>query len=98
MSELKKVVQNHEERISKLEKLIDSSSHQPLLSGEKSISSLIDSGFFANRKKYGEIIKELKIQAKFDKRHKYKEILNKFTREGKLGRKSIHHQLVYSKK
>jgi len=91
-------LENHEKRISDLEKLFKSKSVLSSIGGEDVILKLISSGFFNTHKKYGEMIKELKIQAKFKKTHKYKKILAKLTQEDKLDRKSSHKQWVYSKK
>lgn len=99
MSELEKIKQKlaiHEKRISELEKLFKSKP-VPTMSSEV-VLDLINSSFFNNPKKYGEIIKELKIKAQFDKKHKYKEILEKFVREDKLERKIVDHQWMYAKK
>ena len=94
--EIKKTLQDHEKRISKLEKLVKS---KPIssISGEKIILNFINSGFFNSHKKMGELKKELKKQAKLDKGANYSEILEKLTRENKLSRKMIGHQWVYKK-
>lgn len=97
IDEVKKILHNHEKRILDLEKLLKSKSIPTSVDGEKAVLDLINSGFFDTPKKFGEMIKELKIQAKFDKNYKYKEILAKFTRERKLGRKMVEHQWVYYK-
>ena len=97
IDEVRKILHSHEKRISELEKLVKSRSLPAALDGEKVILDLLNSGFFDTPKKNGEIKKELKIQAKFDKNHNYKDILEKFTREDKLKRKMVEHQWGYSK-
>lgn len=97
-AELQKIIENHEKRILELETLFKSKSVSIPTSGEEVVLKLLNSGFFNTQKKYGEMIKELKIQAKFKKTHKYKKILAKLTQEDKLERKSSHKQWVYSKK
>ena len=97
VKELKKIIIKHEKRISDLEKLVKSKSNNISLNGEDTISDLFNSGFLDNQKKYGEIIKELKTQAKYDKKSNYKEILAKFTRENKIDRKMVNHQWIYKK-
>jgi len=97
IDEIKKTLKKHEKRILDLEKLFKSKSIPISIGGESIVLKLINSGFFDVPKKYGEIKKQLKIQAKFDKKHKYKEILAKFTREEKLERNVVDHQWVYVK-
>jgi len=97
IDEVKKILHNHEKRILDLEKLLKSRSIPTSMDGEKVVLDLINRNFFDTPKKFGEMIKELKIQAKFDKNHKYKEILTEFTRERKLERKMVEHQWRYKK-
>ena len=62
------------------------------------VKILTNEGFFDNRyKKYGEIIAELKNQAKFIKGKNYRKILEKYTRESILKRKKIQKQWGYIK-
>ena len=96
IDEIKKILKKHENRILDLENLVNSKPIHASINGETIVLDLINSGFFDDPKKYGEIIKELKIKAKFDKNHKYREILEKFTRDDKLNRKMIDHQWNYS--
>ncbi len=98
IDEIKKILDKHEKRISGLEKLVNSKSVSVSISGETAVLDLNNSGFFETPKKYGEVIKELKIQARFNKKHKYKEILEKITQENKLERKMVDHQWKYNKK
>lgn len=98
MEEIKKILDKHEKRIFRLEKLVNSKSVSVSISEETAVLDLINSGFFDTLKKYGEMIKELKIQARFIKNHKYKEILEKVTQENKLERKMVGHQWKYRKK
>ncbi len=95
--DLTKIIRDHEKRILDLEKLFKSKSTQILLNGEDTISDMYDSGFFDAGKKFGEIIKELKVQAKYDKKTNYKSLLAKYTRENKLVRKMDQHQWEYKK-
>ena len=97
IKELNKIIRKHDKRISDLEKLFKSKSAEILLRGDDVISDLFNSGFFDTGKKFGEIIKELKTQAKYDKKSNYKGLLEKFTRENKLERKMVGHQWVYIK-
>lgn len=92
---VKKVLQEHEKRISDLEKLFKSKSVP--ISGEGVVLDLINSGFFDEQKTLGKMNKELKIQAKLDKGVNYKKILEKLTRENILIRKMVGHQWVYQK-
>lgn len=99
IGDIKEILKIHEKRIVVLEKLIKKL--KPVfnsLDSEKVILNLIDSGFFDSQKKYGEVIEDLKKQAKFEKKTNYKKILAKLTRENKLERKSSHKQWLYSKK
>lgn len=98
IDQIKKTLAKHEKRISDLEKLFRLKPVTVSIDGEEAILNLINSGFFDTPKKYGETVKKLKTQAKFDKEHKYKEILQKFIREDKLERKTSGHQWVYRKK
>ena len=98
IDEINKILQQHEQRLSKLEKIFESKPAHIPLTGENKISHLINSGFFDTNKKFGEVIRELKTQAKFDNADDYKAILVKFTREDKLERKIVDHQWVYRKK
>lgn len=93
---IKETLEKHEKRILELEKLFKSNPI-PTISGDKVVLNLINSSFFDTPKKFGELRKELKIQAKFDKKQNYKMILEKFTNENKLKRKIVNHQWVYSK-
>ena len=97
IDQIKKILGKHDKRISDLEKLFKSKSVPSSIGGEGVILKLISSGFFDAPKKYGEIIKQLKIQAKFDKKYNHKKILNKLTSEDKLERKVVDHQWVYIK-
>ena len=97
IDEIKKKLEKHERRISDLENRLNSKSKPLSLNDETVISNLIDSGFFDKHKKYSEIIKQLKIQAQFNKKINYMGILKKLTREGKLERKMIKHQWMYIK-
>jgi len=94
---IKKILVNHEKRISDLEKLFKSKSIPATIGEDKAITNLITSGFFDNHKKYSEIIKKLKTQAQIDKKIKYAGILKKLTKESKLERKMVEHQWVYVK-
>lgn len=98
IDKLTKLLKNHEKRISDLEDLLKSKSSKLSLDGEKVIIDLISDGFFDTKKKLGDISKELKSQAKFNKSHKYSKILENLTREGKLTRKMSGHQWWYTKK
>ena len=98
IEELKKITSDHEKRISKLEEILKFTSNKPPINSEEIVSGLIDSGFFDTPKKYGEMIKELKTLAKFNKNHNYRNILSNLTRNDKLERKIAHHQWVYIKK
>ena len=98
IDEVKKILDKHEKRISDLEKIFKSKPILNSISGEEVIGDLINSGFFDIKKKLGEIKKELKIQAKFEKGIDYLKILEKLTRENKLTRKMVGHQWMYRKK
>lgn len=95
---LKKIISDHEKRISRLEEVLKFRSNKLPPDGEDIVSGLIDSGFFDIQKKYGEMIKELKTMAKFDKKCNYRGILSNLTRDNKLERKMVYHQWVYIKK
>ena len=97
INELKKILQNHEKRISSLEKLLSSKPPTVSTDDESVILSLIKNGFFNQPKKISEITKELKIKAKFNKNAKYTSILTKLTSEEKLIRKQSSHQWTYKK-
>jgi len=100
---IKKILVNHEKRISKLEKRIlklekPSGKHEKLQMDEiKAIEELSNDGFFDSSKKYKEIIKQLKINAVFDKKGNYKKALTVLVKNKKLKRKQVEHQWVYSK-
>ena len=89
LNEIKDKLAEHEQRILDLEILLNSKPSPITIGDEEVILNLINSGFFDTQKKYGEIRKELKIQAKFDKKHNYKTVLEKITRENKLVRKMV---------
>jgi len=93
---IKKMLQDHEKRISDLEKLFNSKQIS-IIPGKEIILNLINSGFFDSQKKMGELKKELRKQAKLDNETNYTEILEKLTRENKLSRKMVGHQWVYKK-
>lgn len=97
IDELKKILEIHEKRICDLEKLFSKHDPSQIMNDEIIILKLIEKGFFDNYKTYGELVKELKTQAKFDKNVKYTQILVKFTAEDKLKRKISHKQWVYAK-
>lgn len=95
ITELKKLLTNHEKRIRSLEKVISSKSSHVTIDDESAILSLIKNKFFDKPKKVNDIKKELKIKAKFNPKAKYEEILKKLTSEDKLQRRQIHHQWAY---
>ena len=96
IEKIKKILDKHGKKIADLEKLIKSNPVSAI-SGERGITALMNSGFLDSYKKLGDILKELKIQAKFEKGVKYKKILEKLTREDKLTRKTVEHQWVYKR-
>jgi len=98
VDKIRKILDKHEKRILDLEELIKSKPTLGSIEGEDAILNLINSGFLDAGKNYGETIKELKKQAKFEKGTNYKKIFEKLTSENKLKRKSAHKQWVYSKK
>ena len=95
IDELKKLLSNHEKRIITLEKLLPSKSPTVSMDGESVILSLIQNRFFDQPKKYGDVIKELKTQAKHNSKHNYTKILKKLTSEDHLERKSSHKHLAF---
>lgn len=96
IDEFKKILENHEKRLSYLEKIL-STNDLSVMNEEIILLKLIEKGFFANYRTHGELVKELKIQAKFDNSVKYTKILEKLTKEDKLKRKISHKQWVYAK-
>jgi len=98
IDDLKKLLKNHEKRISELENLMTSRPSVSSLNDENVILNLIKNRFFDSPKKYGDLITELKRQAKYQKTSKYREILTKLTQEDKLERKISDHQWKYIKK
>lgn len=99
IEQLKKILSDHEKRIRELE-ANNSIFIKNRINKESSInalSNLLKDEFFDNPKKFGQIIKQLKINAQFSKGVDYKKELEALVQERKLKRKMIDHQWVYSK-
>lgn len=99
MTDIKKIEQilaDHENRILKLE----GTKTKPIktdIDSTRPLRNLLKGSFFNQPKKYGEIIKQLKINAVFSLQDNYKNGLATLVREEKLIRKMVHHQWVYFK-
>ena len=78
IDDFKKLLRNHEQRISKLEKSSKPQSKTTPITDNRVIQKLLDDGFFDKPKKFGVLIKKLKTQAKYNKKVKYTVILKKF--------------------
>lgn len=95
---------NLEIRINKLESIValkKKVSLAPKLDNNEGLKQLEDlkkDGFFKQRKKFKEIIKELKRTAVFSNKIPYRTILDNMVRDKKLKRKQIEHQWAYFEK
>lgn len=102
LDEIKKMLNNHENRISRLEsqKGVKKTlkSQPPMNDAIESLNDLIDSSFFDSSKRYRNIIKQLKTNAIFSKNINYKKALTELVKNKKLERKQVEHQWEYSKK
>lgn len=101
LDEIKKMLNNHENRISNLESKKGvkktAKSQLPMDDPIESLNDLIDSSYFDSSRRYKDIIKQLKTNATFSKNGKYKTALEKLVKNKRLERKQVEHQWEYSK-
>lgn len=102
LDEIKKMLNNHEDRISRLEGKKDvkktTKPQPPIDDAVESLNDLIDRSYFDSPRRYKNIIKQLKTNATFSKNGKYKTALAELVKNRKLERKQVEHQWEYSKK
>lgn len=98
IAKIKQMLEDHERRISKLEGKTNSISTKNVdMDAAQALGDLLKGSFFNEPRKYGQIIKQLKINATFSARIKYKRDLEILVKEKKLTRKMVDHQWVYNK-
>lgn len=98
IGKLKRILKDHEKRISKLEaskKTIPTKDVD--IGGIKVLTELLKDSFFNQPRKYGQIIKQLKTNATFSSKISYKTGLKRLVKEKKISRKMIEHQWMYFK-
>jgi len=101
LDEIKEMLSNHENRISKLENKKGvkktARSQPPMDDVIESLNDLIDNSYFDRPRRYKDIIKQLKTNATFSKNGKYKTALSELVKNKRLKRKQVEHQWEYSK-
>lgn len=99
IEKLKEILEDHEKRISKLEKKKSSVSVKEDTDNDtvQALNDLLKGSFFNEPKKYGQIIKQLKTNATFLAKTNYKKGLESLVKAKKLSRKQVEHQWMYSK-
>lgn len=99
IEKIKQILNNHEKRISELEKgkILVSNQKNMDVNSIQELTDLLNDSFFDQPRKYGQIVKQLKINATFSNEINYKTGLQILVKEKKLKRKIIHHQWVYFK-